>query len=198
MAPPSVRVTEDAVYTSTPYNEEFVLAARALRGKWEPETSEWRFHLAQENEVRAALLMHYGSDGEHTSGYVDVAVVCGPDGIDVATSQVVLFGETRVRKYYRDSPPVFANGTSLLSGPPFPKKLGSNRHPACGDNETRRELLISQVPLPAALKAVNEHPKTYRIVGALREALVARITALRTELNKLEAQLEAHDRETKI
>lgn len=57
-------ISEDGVWTKSPYNEHFITSARLLRGKWDREKKLWRFDASYAAAVRELMQRHYGSTGE--------------------------------------------------------------------------------------------------------------------------------------
>jgi hypothetical protein len=67
----STRINEVGRFAvKTPYNREWVAEAKLWGGRWNPETKEWHFDTAAEDNVRRLLVDIYGTDGSD-AGHVD-------------------------------------------------------------------------------------------------------------------------------
>jgi hypothetical protein len=96
----------------SPYNSEFVAAARKLGGRW--NAPAWSFDVRDEQRVRAACAEHYGTDGL-TADLVTVRAEFGPDN-DTLRGPIEIFGRPVARAFGRDSGAKLADGVLLLSG----------------------------------------------------------------------------------
>ena len=72
-----VRVDGGLLTVSSPYNQEYVAAARRLGGRWDPRATVWRFDAREEQRVRDLLRQVYGTDGTSAVETVTVRVCAG-------------------------------------------------------------------------------------------------------------------------
>jgi hypothetical protein len=137
-----VRVDGGLLTVSSPYNQEYVAAARRLGGRWDPRATVWRFDAREEQRVRDLLRQVYGTDG--TSAVETVTVrVCAGQYAGERQIYVAGRGVAPPPRRCRDEEPRLASAVTVVDGS-FAPCGGSVRHPRLGDNDA--VLQIRDVP----------------------------------------------------
>lgn len=135
-----VRVDGGLLTVSSPYNPEYVAAARRLGGRWDPRATVWRFDAREEQRVRDLLRQVYGTDGTSAVETVTVRVCAG----DYAGErQIYVAGRVVVRRRCRDEEPRLASAVTVVGGS-FAPCGGSAKYPRLGDNDA--VLQVRDVP----------------------------------------------------
>lgn len=100
------------VYTTSPYNSEFVTKARNLRGEW--QSGRWAFSTSVLEHVRNVMLECYGVTGENPYETVTLLVKEWNDCMYIGGLE--LFGRPIAKAYGRDSGAKLQDGIVLLEG----------------------------------------------------------------------------------
>lgn len=176
------------IYVASPYNEDFVAAARELAGKFDATTKAWVFDARDEPRVRELLVRIYGSDGSQVAQTVTLHVDLGQFGTHY--DKVIVAGRVVARRSGRDYP-VRLSGAVIIEGG-FPSSGGSMKNPAleyvgyvAGTGRTVLE--VRDVPAGHA----DVTAKGVTIVGEAvdRDVLVAERAALMARLAQIDALL---------
>lgn len=135
-----------------------------LGGEWLSMRRAWAFPLAREVDVLATLVEHFGHDGVTPPETVDVLVRVGAGGLDTASSDEVLaLGQSLAKRWGRDEPVRLGDGVTLHEGPPFPASGGSTKQPRVAPLDVTRTLLVTEVPVLLAARAIAASPGRYRL-----------------------------------
>lgn len=110
-----INIIKDNVrlYVSSPYNSEFVAAARQV-GSWDAMRRLWCFDLEFESDIRRMLVEHYGTDGT-VNDSVKVRIRFLRD-VAVERQDVRVAGRSIARAFNRDSGAVTGQGVTLITG----------------------------------------------------------------------------------
>jgi hypothetical protein len=121
-----IRVTAKRIFVRSPYNADFVEAARNRGGTWvgsKEHGGEWRFDARDLTWVRETCLSLYATDGEHVRPLLILRVALGKlDG-----ERITLGGRPLVRRKYRDSRVELGDGVVVVEGG-FPASGGPFRN----------------------------------------------------------------------
>lgn len=132
------------VDVSSPYNMEFILAARELGGVFKKSLSVWRFNSAVEGKLREHLAEVYGyTDDSKDNQDVDIAVKLTKGRSSFITRPLYLGGLPIARATGRDSGAVLHGSVALLEGDI--DSSGSVKKWYV-EAESGTELLFTQVP----------------------------------------------------
>ena len=105
------------IHVSSPYDPEFVTAAKSLAGKWDSDQKTWAFDSRDRARVHILLEDIYGwvepVVGERL---VTVRITVGNEGLDGDRAPVTLGGVTLARARSRDSGATLGDSVVLLSG----------------------------------------------------------------------------------
>ncbi len=142
MSTVTVTVT-DRVHVNSPYNADFVRAARDLGGRWSGDDKTWSFDLRNESRVRETCVEYYGTDGEALVDFVTIQVKCSKWA---TCEEIVACGRTIIRRPRRDSDVRLGDGCQIISGG-FLDFGGSMKYPALNSNDA----VIEVFDVPRAL-----------------------------------------------
>jgi len=117
------RITEDGtIRIVSPYNSNFIKAAKMIQGKWNANEKSWDFPTANEEQLDKILLEHYGECGKCEA---TVNVI-----IDLYEAGTEINGLIIASRRSRDCAVTLNKNAVLLSGG-FPESGGSARYPRC-------------------------------------------------------------------
>lgn len=108
----TITTTAQNVTVHSPYNSEFVDAAKRLGGKW--RDNAWVFDAREESRVREICRENYGSDGL-TANLCTIRVKLGPRDNQLC-GPIEIFGRPIARAFGRDSGAKLCTGVVLLEG----------------------------------------------------------------------------------
>jgi hypothetical protein len=147
----TMRADGNIVAVSAPYNAEFVTAAKALKGRWDPDKKIWVFAAEQREAVARLIAEHYGIDPTGENRTVDLDVYL-KDG-EIPLRELTVAGRTlliRWEKYEYVKP-----GRDVkIAGGKFEGKGGSVRRPQIGPVQGVR-LLVRNWPESAIAMLEN-------------------------------------------
>lgn len=147
------------IQAATPFNPDFIAAARELNGKWLAGPKVWTFDARDEATVRQMCRNIYGTDGteEHVE-LVTLRVQVGGEwgtGIDPDQAEIWLGGRVILRRPGRDAAVRLGEGVVKVEGKPFFQSGGSARYPAIGRRDgTSVVLHVRDVPRALAEQEV--------------------------------------------
>lgn len=176
------------IQVTSPYNSEFVGAAKQLGGRWNLRARVWQFDARDEQQVRDLLIKTYGTDGTATSDVASVLMHLNYRTSDVwREKRFEGLGRTLVSVYGRDSGAKLGEGVSVVSGR---ITSGGSRKNFCVEADENTVLRVRDVPLPLARRAAEENPDLYTIeeISVERQALLdekARIELRLVEIDRL-------------
>lgn len=131
------RITEDGtIRIVSPYNSNFIKAAKMIQGKWNANERSWDFPTANEEQLDKILLEYFGECGkcEETVNVI----------IDLYESGVEINGLIIANRRSRDSAVTLNKNAVLLSGG-FPESGGSAKNPRCCPYEgTKVRITVSK------------------------------------------------------
>lgn len=174
----------DRLAVASPYNPGFPPSAKALGGRWHPETKTWRFDPRDEDRVRGLCREVYGTDGSGDVPTVTVRIVVDDDNLESDQTSWFVAGREVARVYDRDGGARLAEGVVVVSGKLF--SCGSRRHPTLGI-EDGTVLELRDVPVAAAEAAQRDAPGWYQVAVVSQEDVDR--GALRAEGRRLLARL---------
>lgn len=185
-----------ALAVVSPYNVDFVEAAKNLGGKW--RDGQWVFDSRNEAAVRRACVAAYGTDGHSAADLVSLRITFDRDA-EQHCGPITINGRSLVRASGRDSGARLCDGVVLESGHIRSGGSVKNWQTIATEGTT---LLVHDVPRAHAESVVreqylgSEHSVTAEIVeiapvtidkDALRgerERLVARLAEIDALLNQ--------------
>lgn len=192
----TITITELAglLSVTTPYDKEFVSAARRAGGRWNRQARAWVFDARERAAVEAALAECYGwAPGGAATGDFHVTLTARNAG----GREVRLMGRTIARRWRRDDDVALGEGVAVVAGD-FSGRGGSLSQPAVigwGDEDVT--LIVRDLPLTVladedlvATYQVAPVPAAEQDLGALRaerDRLVRRVA----EIDALLAAAEA-------
>lgn len=109
-----IDVRDSTISVESPYNADFVKAARDMGGRWDGSSSSWLFDRRDEADVKALCMKIYGTDGD-MSDVVTIKVTF-PEGYEEYTEPIALSGRLIARAFGRDSGARLGEGVRLVSG----------------------------------------------------------------------------------
>lgn len=137
------RITEDGtIRIVSPYNSEFIKAAKMIQGKWNSEKKSWDFPIGNEEQLDKILIENYGECGkcEETLNVIINLYEIGEN----AGEGIVLNGLILASRRSRDVPVRINENAVLISGG-FPESGGSTRYPRCNPLEdTKVKITVSR------------------------------------------------------
>ena len=139
-----VRVDGGLLTVSSPYNQEYVAAARRLGGRWDPRATVWRFDAREEQRVRDLLRQVYGTDGTSAVETVTVRVCAGQYA---GERQIYVAGRVVARRRCRDEEPRLASAVTVVAGSFAPERDGLDIVPdpgPAGLDECDRQSLTAE------------------------------------------------------
>ena len=163
-----ISTVSGGIAVSSPFNSEFVSAARKLNGKF--SGGKWVFDSRLESDVRKALTESYGSDGTNPGDFVRLKIEW-KDREFAGTSAIEVNGRSIARAYGRDSNAKTADGVIIRNGG-FTSGGSMKNWGTIAKDETVVEML--DFPLAAAEKLVSEQPdedRVYSIVGETMDSV---------------------------
>lgn len=140
----------------SPYNPVWVKKAKELGGKWDSGAKGWILNKDIEITIRETLKEIYGTDGSADEKKVDVYV--NADKLfpnNRGLSELMLFGFTIAKRWYRDSSVKLHPNASILKGG-FGSYHGSVKHPAF-DFKENTVILVRDVPEGAYQNELKKH-----------------------------------------
>ena len=149
----AIRITRhgDQLSCVSPYNAEFVTAARQLAGKW--RASAWWFPATQEERLRRLCREVYGTDGSPVERVT--LRVSLPDGLRAQTASISIAGRMVARAQGRDTGAQLGDGVVITAGA---VASGGSRQYWETIIEPETELEILDVPRPMAEKLHAQGP----------------------------------------
>jgi len=178
----TITVSNSTVSVNSPYNTDFITAARKLGGKW--VSPEWEFDIRDEQRVRDLCRDVYGTDGI-TTDLCTIRAEFGPSD-NAGREPITVFGRVVARAYGRDSGAKLGEGVVLLSGG-FGSGGSMKNWETTAKNGT--EVLIRDVPRVAVQTAIDggatwlsieaeTAPVDHAALTREREKLMARIAEI--------------------
>lgn len=195
---PIVTLTEQALTDGTkqlkltsPYEPTLPPKARALGGRWHPETKTWRFDPRDVERVRSMCLGTFGVDplAEPDEGVEIVTVRIDLDKVG-DTNELWLFGRCIATRPSRDYRVKLGDGVVLIAGG-FPSSGGSAKYPALRA-QTGTVLEVRDVP---AMKVQADQQRIPGLVLTIVEA--ERPDAVRTTTAQIGVLFETLPSESK-
>lgn len=188
-----ITVTENnnLISVNSPYNPEFISAAKQISGRWNPDSKTWDFKDDYREKVHEILADVYGWRAETTGEVVDVRVTL--TGLNADKRTVYFAGRQIAWRPGRDMRARVADNVIIENGT-FPSSGGSVRYPTVIDSPDREVTLkIKAVPMDSLDAAGMEYEIIEDSGDIDREALEAekeRLTARLEEIEKLLASAE--------
>lgn len=168
----SIDVTDNTVRVRSPYNHEFIDAAKEIGGKW--SDPYWVFDARDEDRVRDLCLEVYGEDGREIDPDEAVTVRLDVRRESEGNDRVVLAGRCLVRKYDRDKPPTLSDGVVVVEGG-YPSRGGSRKNPRL---EPKSTCVIEVRDIsPSAARRMLEEVDGEIVEGDPEAAALSRIKA---------------------
>jgi hypothetical protein len=151
---------DNRIIVTSPYNRQFVAAAKQTAGKWDDAYKAWIFPAETAERVREICREVYGQDDRPVETVrLRVKYLLALDRGTAAT--IVVAGRDVARAYGRDSGARLGEDVVIVSGG-F-RSSGSIRNFTVKEKpDTVFDLL--RMPLPMAQRMVAEHPEQCRIV----------------------------------
>lgn len=156
----SVKVNEQKVFVSSPYNREFVKRARELGGKWENDV--WQFDARDEARVRELCLRIYGTDGTPTPLATIQINLDAAMRHNRSDDELIVGPVTVLKKFNRDSAPKLGTGCVVIGG--GLKSYGGSRNNPKITYESDTIIEVRGVPQIIANKLAIELPEAYAII----------------------------------
>lgn len=182
-----IETRDSKVITTTPYDKNFIQAAKSLGGKW--QAPNWVFDRRDEERVREVCREIYGTDGTDGPG-VTLRVTFEPHH-SVWRDAIRIAGREVARATSRDSGAKLGEGVVLLSGG-F-ASAGSVKNWGTESKSDGATVLIRDMPIVAAQRIIEEHPAGVQAAQLEDEAPVSDKDALREERARLLARLAEID-----
>jgi hypothetical protein len=168
-----VTLNDRTLSVDSPYNPEFVTAAKKLAGRWDGDKKTWEFSKKVEPEVRAALIETYGADGSSDPQLVDLLVDVPQDWTAICAP--IRVGPIEIaRAFGRDSGARLAANVVLVTG--RVKSGGSrNNWRTWVDGETQFKILDVPRPLAERIVALDDYHFSASIIEPVEVAEVAEV-----------------------
>lgn len=110
----SVNEINGMLVTKTPYNKDYIAAAKAAGGRWDAEAKAWVFPSASRPKVREMVQDCYGVDIDNDTGTV-MAEITIRDG--VAGYPTLAYGPYQIAyAKNKQEPPMLCRDVALVSG----------------------------------------------------------------------------------
>jgi len=142
------REGDNGILVTSPYNREFINAARALRGKW--TGSKWQFPAAREAAVRELCRRVYLTDGTEPTRTIRVTIPAGdyPKIVALPGGRVIL------QRRERDRAVGVGDNAFLVKGE-FTSSGGSAKYPRIGQTDDGAVVEMYDVPQPVVDAAMD-------------------------------------------
>lgn len=115
----SITARNGQVLVVSPFNPAFTKRAKALGGRWQPESRSWVFDARDEDNIRQACMDIYGFDGRPVVEADLVTLrVTFPGGMQRLTDAIRIGGREVARARGRDSGATIGAGVVFLAGTP--------------------------------------------------------------------------------
>jgi len=140
-----IKVTQNQnkVIVESPYNYQFVKAARAAGGQWDKAARVWVFEDEGIDIIRDLVRRHYGMTGDEAT---ETVVVSPPDNVyNDNKVKLPLIDRPVLVRSGRDAPVEPGKGVVILEGK-FPSSGGSKKYPKINQPTSRVVLKIKDVP----------------------------------------------------
>ena len=171
----------------SPFNPDFVKAAKRLGGKWSGDTKAWLFDARDRGRVEDLLASHYGYSAAASGELATVRIVLDED--NAYSKEVYFAGRSICARRYRDAPVKTADNVVIIDGE-FPASAGSVRYPAVIQGSWKVTIEVRDVPVEAL--AAEKELRFERIdadTQAQREALIAERERLIARLAEIDEVL---------
>lgn len=175
------------IAVSSPFNPDFVKAAKRLGGKWSGDTKAWLFDARDRGRVEDLLATCYGYSAAASGELATVRIVLDED--NAGDKEVYFAGRSICSRRYRDVPVKTADNVVVIDGE-FPASAGSMRYPAVIRGSRTVTIEVRDVPVEAL--AAEKELRFERIdadTQAQREALIAERERLIARLAEIDEAL---------
>ena len=174
-----------AVYS--PFNPDFVKAAKRLGGKWSGDTKAWLFDARDRGRVEDLLATCYGYTVAPSGELATVRIVLDED--NAGTNEVFFVGRCICWRRGRALPVKIAEEVVIIDGE-FPASAGSVRYPAVIRGSRTVTIEVRDVPVEALAAEKELHfERIDADTQAQREALIAERERLIARLAQIDEAL---------
>lgn len=148
----------------SPYNNDFVSAARQLGGKWnKPVANAWNFNEKDEVRVRELCMNVYGTDGSPMpTGTIRIVLDKVSPSAYTKYDELVIGPIQVLKKFDRDSTPKLGAGCVVVAGKL--QSFGGSRNNPRITYDAGTVIEVRDVPQTIINQLVADDPDAYQVV----------------------------------